>query len=68
MVEYGVHRGAVVALTVAQVWSGHELHFLIGFSKGEGVTDHERLIEDFDEAIDAITAKVPTKEVILKAL
>jgi hypothetical protein len=32
------------------------------------VADHERLIEDFDEAADAIAAEVPAEEVILKAL
>jgi hypothetical protein len=67
-VEYGVHRGAAVAQAAAQVRSGHELRFLIGFPEGEGATDHERLIEDFDEAADAVTAEVPAEEVILKAL
>jgi hypothetical protein len=32
------------------------------------VNDNERLIEDFDEAVGAITADVPTEEVILEAL
>jgi hypothetical protein len=32
------------------------------------VVDHERLVEDFDEATDAIVAEVPTEEVILEAL
>jgi hypothetical protein len=68
VVEYGVHRGATIALTAARVRSGHELCFLISFSKGKGVANHERLIEDFDEAIDAITAEVPAEEVILEAL
>jgi hypothetical protein len=68
VVEYGVHRGATIALTAAQVRSGHELRFLISFPEGERATDHERLIEDFDEAVGAITAEVPAKEVILEAL
>jgi hypothetical protein len=67
-VEYGVHRGAAVALAVDQVWSSHELHFLADFSDGEEVVDHERLIEDFDEAMDAIVTEVPVEEVILEAL
>jgi hypothetical protein len=67
-VEYGVYRGAAIALVVAQVRSGHELSFLVGFPKGEGVADHERLIEDFDEATDAIATEVPTEKVILEAL
>jgi hypothetical protein len=32
------------------------------------VVNHERLIEDFDEATNAVTAEEPTKEVILEAL
>jgi hypothetical protein len=46
----------------------HELHFLISFPEDEGVADHERLVEDFDEAVGAIAAEVPAEEVILKAL
>jgi hypothetical protein len=45
-VEHGVHCGAAVALVATQVWSGHELRFLIGFLEGEGVANHERLVED----------------------
>jgi predicted HAD superfamily Cof-like phosphohydrolase len=47
---------------------GHELCFLIGFSEGEGAVDQERHVEDFHEAIDAVTTEVPTEEVILEAL
>jgi hypothetical protein len=32
------------------------------------MADHERLIEDFDDAVDAIAAEVPAEEVILEAL
>jgi hypothetical protein len=32
------------------------------------VNDNERLVEDFDEAMGAITVEVPTEEVILEAL
>jgi hypothetical protein len=67
-VEHGVHRGAVVALAVAQVQSGHDLHFLIGFLEGEGATDHKRLVEDFDEAVDIVVVEVPAEEVILESL
>jgi hypothetical protein len=31
------------------------------------VVDHERLIEDFDEATGTVAAEVPTEEVILEA-
>jgi hypothetical protein len=54
-VEYGVRRGATIALTAAHVWSSYELHFLISFLEGKEATDHERLIEDFDKAMDTIT-------------
>jgi hypothetical protein len=33
-VELGVHRGAMVALTVAQVHSRHVLHHLVGLPEG----------------------------------
>jgi hypothetical protein len=36
VVEYGVQHGVVIALAAAQVWLGHELCFLIDFSKGDG--------------------------------
>jgi hypothetical protein len=68
VVEYGVHRGAIVALVAAQVRSSHELHYLVGFPEGEGVTNHERLIKDFAEAANAVATEVPTEEVILEAL
>jgi hypothetical protein len=32
------------------------------------VADHKRLVEDFDEAADAVAAEAPTEEVILEAL
>jgi hypothetical protein len=41
---------------------------LVGFLEGKGVADHERLIENFDEATDAIATEVPSEEVILEAL
>jgi hypothetical protein len=40
-VELGIHRGAVVALTVAQVRSGHALHHLVGLPEGQELTDHD---------------------------
>jgi hypothetical protein len=35
-VELGIHHGVAVALTVAQVRSGHMLHHLVGAFKGRG--------------------------------
>jgi hypothetical protein len=57
-VEYDIHRGVAVALAAAQVRSSHDLRFLVGFPEGEGVADHERLVEDFDEATDAVVVEV----------
>lgn len=54
--ELGIHRGLVVALVAAQVWSGHELRQLVGFPEGEGAADHDGPVEDFDEAADAIVS------------
>jgi hypothetical protein len=67
-VEHGVHHRATVTLAMSLVQSGHELRHLVGFPKGEGTTNHEGLVEDFDEAADAIVAKVPAEEVIHEAL
>jgi hypothetical protein len=67
-VEHGVHHRATVTLATSLVRSGHELHHLVGFSKGEGAANHEGLVEDFDEAADAVVAKVPAEEVIHEAL
>jgi hypothetical protein len=66
--EHDIHRGAAIALAMAQVRSGHELRFLIGFPEGEGVADHERLIEDYKEAMGTVVTEVPVEEVILEAL
>ncbi|XP_066380882.1 uncharacterized protein [Miscanthus floridulus] len=67
VVELGVHRGASVALAATQVRLGHELRHLVGFPEGEGATDHDGLVEDFDVAADAVVAKVPAEEVIREA-
>jgi hypothetical protein len=66
-VELGVHHGAAVALTVAQVRSGHVLHHLVGLPKGQELTDHDRSWEDFDEAADAVINLVPAKGIIEEA-
>lgn len=67
-VEFGIHRGAAVALAVAQVRTGFELRHLVGFSEGKAAADHDELIEGFDDAANAVVAKVPTMEVIREAL
>jgi glycerol-3-phosphate acyltransferase PlsY len=66
--DLDVQRRAAIALVMAQVRLGHELRYLVGFSEGEGVADHDGLVEDLDKATDVVAAEVPTKEVIREAL
>jgi hypothetical protein len=40
-VELDIHRGAVVALTVVQVHSGHVLHHLVRLLEGQELADHD---------------------------
>ena len=41
---HGVHHGAAVALTAAQVQTGHELHAMeTGFPIGDGPEEHQDL-------------------------
>ena len=52
---HGVRHGAAVALTAAQVQTGHDLHTMeVGFPADDGPEGHEDLIEDFTTAEEAI--------------
>ena len=52
---HNVHHGAAVALTVAQVQAGYELHAMgTGFLMGDGPEEHEDLLEEFVMAAEAI--------------
>jgi hypothetical protein len=66
-VELGIHHGVVVALTVAQVCSGHVLYHLVGLPKGKDMADHDGSWEDLDEAADAIVDLVPIKGIVEEA-
>jgi hypothetical protein len=66
-VELGIHRGATVALMVAQVRSGHVLHHLVGLLEGQELVDHDRSREDFDEAANAVVDLVSTEEIVKEA-
>jgi hypothetical protein len=47
---HGVHHGATVALTIAQVRSGHELRWLQpSFTSGD---DHHDLVVSFEGVLD----------------
>ena len=45
---HGVRHGTSVALTAAQVQTGHDLHTMeVGFLIGNGPEEHEDLLEEF---------------------
>jgi hypothetical protein len=66
-VEIGIRRGAAVALTVAQVRSGHTLHYLVGLSEGQELADHDGSWEDFDEVADAVIDLVLDEGIVEEA-
>jgi len=52
---HGVRHDASVALTAAQVQTGHDLHTMeVGFPIGDGPEEHEDLLEEFIMAAEAI--------------
>ena len=64
---HGIHHGAAVALTAAQVQTGHDLHTMeVGFLTVDGPKGHEDLIEDFTAAAEAIVDITPAQEVVNK--
>ena len=64
---HGVCHGAAVALTVAQVQTGHELHAMeTGFPMGDGPEEHEDLLEEFVMAAEAIVDITSTQNVVNK--
>ena len=63
----GVHHGAAVALTVAQVWTRYELHSLeIGFPMGDGPKEHEDLLEEFTIAAKVVVNIISAQDVVNK--
>jgi len=64
---HGVRHGAVVALTTAQVQTGHELHAMeTGFPIGDGPEEHEDLLEEFVMAGKAIVDITSAQDVVNK--
>ena len=62
---HGVHHGASVAPTVAQVQIGYELHAMeTGFPMGDGPEEHEDLLEEFVVAVEAIVDITSTQDVM----
>ena len=54
-----------MALAAEQVQTGYELHTMeTGFSMGDGPKEHEDLIEDFVDAVEAIMDITSAQDVI----
>ena len=64
----GVHHGAVLALAMAQLRFGHDLHLLEpSFPIGTNKEEKEELTGDFTAAAEAIVAATHTGDVVLAA-
>jgi hypothetical protein len=63
-IERDVRRGAVVALTMAQAATDMDLQDVEGFPMGEGLGDHEDLLEGFEPAANVVAALVPADRVL----
>ena len=62
---HGVHHGAAVALTVAQVQTRYELHAMeTGFPMGDGPEEHDDLLEEFVVAAEAIVDITSAQDVV----
>jgi hypothetical protein len=59
---HGIHRGAIVALAIAQVRSGLDLCLVeLGFPEEENPDDYQGLVDDF-ERVGAIVADITSTE------
>ena len=64
---HGVHHGAAVALTAAQVQTGHDLHAMeVGFPIGDGPKGHEDLLKEFIVAAEAVVDITSAQDVVNK--
>ena len=64
---HGVRHGAAVALTVAQVQTGYELHAMeTGFPVGDGLEEHEDLLEEFTIVAEAVVDITSAQDVVNK--
>ena len=64
---HGVRHGAAVALTAAQVQTGHELHAMeTGFPMGDGPKEHEDLLEEFTMPAKAIVDITSAQDMVNK--
>lgn len=68
IVDFGVHRGAAVALPIAEVYTGHRLQDLIGLPSSlsdEGLKD---LLEGYDDVASRVVLRVSTHDIVRSAL
>ena len=64
---HGVHHGAAVALTTAQVQTRYELHAMeTSFPMGDGPEEHEDLLKEFIVAAEAIVEITSAQDVVNK--
>ena len=64
---HGVHHGASVVLTAAQVQTGYDLHAMeAGFPIGDGPEGHEDLLEEFVVAMEAVVDITSAQDVVNK--
>ena len=64
---HGIRHGAAVALTAAQVQTGHDLHAMeTSFPIGDGPEEHEDLLEEFVMAAEAIVDITSAQDVVNK--
>ena len=64
---HGIRHVTAVALTAAQVQTGHKLHAMeTGFPMGDGPKEHEDLLKEFIMAAEAIVDITSTQDVVNK--
>ena len=64
---HGVRHGAAVALTAAQVQTGHELHAMeTSFPMGDDPKELEDMLEEFTMAAEAIADITSAQDVVNK--
>jgi hypothetical protein len=62
---HGIHHGVVVALAIAQVRSGHDLHLVEpGFLEEENPDDYHDLVDNFEGASATVAIITLAEEVI----
>ena len=62
---HGIWHGAVVALSIAQVRSGHDLRLLqLSFPDGEDLDNYQDLVDDFEGAVEAAVHITPAEGII----